>query len=260
MRGALPSFAARRAVSSQGPGEGLTTAQRQALPPGYDAVAEALASGRCPIAACSVAGRSLASDGVPLGEALAGLRETYQVVRSSAPDFAAVEAVSVAWSEETLAFLQEVSCEDPLTGLATPAHLRARLAEVYRSCEQQGRDVRREHALLVVDVSASRRRTRREAQARLPGVPVDLHFRDALELATVAEGLRSVFAGEETLARVGPGTVVALVRRGGDLGERVAMARAVLADLGIPDDVRLWVEGLPGQLDPASRLVGDLSL
>ena len=51
-------------------------------------------------------------------------------MRGDEPDFDATEALSVAWSEETLGYLHQVSCEDPLTGLATLAHLRARLAEL----------------------------------------------------------------------------------------------------------------------------------
>ena len=84
----------------------------------------------------------MACDGASLGEALSGLRETYAVLGDVAPDFSATEALSVAWSEATLEFLHDLSCEDPLTGLASLAHLRTRLAELYREGEREGRSVR----------------------------------------------------------------------------------------------------------------------
>ena len=96
------------------------------LPPGYDAVAEALVAGtelRWPPVRSWDA--TLARDGVSLGEALSGLGATYAALGGAVPDFAATEALSVAWSEATLEFLHDVTCEDPLTGLASvaaPAH------------------------------------------------------------------------------------------------------------------------------------------
>jgi GGDEF domain-containing protein len=195
-----------------------------------------------------------------LGEALAGLRETFRVARSSAPDVEAVEALSVAWSEASLEFLQDVSCEDPLSGLATQQHLRSRLAEIYREADRAGTEVRRSHALVLADTSSAARR----ARERLRGEgPVDLRFARALQLATVAEGVRMVFTGEETVARLGPDTVAALVRRAPgpgapDLGEAVARLRVVLADLDVPSDTRVWIEGLPGHVEHAAGLLADL--
>ena len=81
----------------------------------------------------------LARDGADLGEALDGLRATYARVQGGEPDFRALRALCIAWSEETLGYLHQLSCEDPLTGLASLAHLRARLSEVYRGAEQGGR-------------------------------------------------------------------------------------------------------------------------
>jgi hypothetical protein len=254
MRGSLPSFTRRRFEDSPEPGRG-TAASRHAVPLGFDAVGEALVSGRCPLAACGIVGRSLAGDGASLGEALAGLRETYQVTRGSVPDFAAAEALAVAWSDASLDFIADVSCEDPLTGLATQQHLLSRLNDVYREAHRSGMDVRRTHALVVADLSSSARSARESVR----GVgPVDLTFTRALQLATVAEGLRTVFTGDETVARLGPHTVTSLVRRTPGLGEALARTRVVLADLEVPRDTRLWIEGLPGQVEHAARLLGEL--
>jgi GGDEF domain-containing protein len=254
MRGSLPSFARRRTEDTPETGKGAE-ASRHDVPLGFDAVGEALVSGRCPLAACGFVGRTLAGDGASLGEALAGLRETFQVTRGSAPDFEAVEAFSVAWSDASLEFLQDVSCEDPLTGLATQQHLRSRLAEVYREAERAGTDVRRSHALVLADTSSAARRARQRARG---AGPVDLRFARALQLATVAEGMRTVFTGEETVARLGADMVAALVRREPGLGEAVARLRVVFADLDVPPDTRVWIEGLPGHVEHAAGLLADL--
>ena len=41
----------------------------------------------------------------------------------------------MAWSDATLEYLHDLSCEDPLTGLASLAHVRTRLDEIYREAE-----------------------------------------------------------------------------------------------------------------------------
>lgn len=217
------------------------------VPGGFEAVADALVSGGSAEVASAAAGRALASDGVSLGETLSGLRETYAALGGAAPDLAVVEALAVAWSEATLEFLHEVSCEDPLTGLATMPHLRARLAEVYREAEGEVRSTKVTHALVVVDVGGG---VGGEA-------PTDT-FTRALRFATVADAVRTVFPGEETIARVGPRRVVALARRGLDLPDRVAVVRTLLADLGLRR-ARTWVEGLPDDADVAVRVLSELA-
>ena len=269
MRGSLTSFARRRAVDSQTPGRELTTSERQSLPLGFDAVAEALVSGSSPLAACAVAGRVLAGDGASLGEALSGLKETYTALGGAMPDFTAVEALSVAWSEATLDFLQDVSCDDPLTGLASMAHLRTRLAELYREAERSGTSVRDGYALVVIETKASRQGARPEGstthtgwEARDASTPPSGGtdpFTRALRLAAVADTVRTVFSGEETIARLGVDRLTALVRRGSDLGETVAMLRMMLDDLDLSQDTRMWIEGLPGHPDSGVRLLGELS-
>jgi hypothetical protein len=247
MRNVLTPFSRRKVVDSPTPGRELTEPERRLLPGGFDAVGEALVCGETPVAACAVAGRALASDGVSLGEALAGLRATYTALGGAVPDFDAVEALSVAWSEATLDFLHDVSCEDPLTGLASLPHLRTRLAEVYREAERSGGSVRRSHALVVVEVGGGAG----------GGIPADA-FSTALRFAAVADALRTVFSGEETIARVGPHRVAVLVRRNPELPESVGMTRGMLADLEL-HDVRLWVEGLPTVGELAFRLLSELA-
>jgi GGDEF domain-containing protein len=232
---------------SRTPGRELSDAERRRVPAGFDAVAEALVSGRSPVAACAVVGRATARDGVSLAEALEGLAATHTALGGAVPDFTATEALSVAWSEATLEFLHELSCEDPLTGLATFSHLRTRVAEVYREAEHLGIPVPTTHALVVVDVVG--------APAEGAGAP----FTRALRLAAVAEALRTLFAGEETIARAGSDRILVLVRRAAELGETLAIARELFGDLDLPDLPRTWIEGLPPGPEGAVRLLSELA-
>ena len=122
-----------------------------ALPSRFEAVGEALASGSGLSNVCAVVGRELARDGVSLEETLQGLRRTCRLVLGSDPAYVEVEAVSVAWSEATLAYLHQLSCEDPLTGLSSLAHVRSRLTELYRGQLREDGDIRDAWALVVVD-------------------------------------------------------------------------------------------------------------
>ena len=244
----LTLFSRRRAVEQPAVEPQLTEAQRHEVPQGYDAVAEALVAGRSPVAACAVVGRDLASDGVSLGETLSGLGTTYRVLGAGVPDFAATESLAVAWSEATLDFLHDVTCEDPLTGLASAPHLRTRLTEVYRGADLAGASVRTTHALVVVDVPR-----------RSGGLLEAPAFGRALGLAAVAEVLREIFAGDETVARLGSDRVAALVRRTDTLGESVARVRATLERLPLPSHAGVWIEGLPGQSELGVRLLAELA-
>jgi hypothetical protein len=244
----LTLFSRRRAAEQPASERRLTDAQRREVPQGYDAVAEALVAGRDPIAACAVVGRDLACDGASLGEALSGLGATYRVAGAGVPEFAATESLAVAWSEATLDFLHDVTCEDPLTGLASAPHLRTRLTEVYRGAALAGESIRTTHALVVVDVPR-----------RSGGLLEAPAFGRALGLAAVAEVLREVFSGDETVARLGSDRVAALVRRTDTLGPSVSRVRTTLERLPLPASAGVWIEGLPGQPELGVRLLAELA-
>jgi GGDEF domain-containing protein len=244
------SFGRRRAASG-GEASGLELPEdvRQALPARFEAVGEALAAAADARPACAVVGRDVARDGAALGEALDGLRTTYDLVLGVEPDFASTEALSVAWSEATLEFLHALSCEDPLTGLTSFAHLRTRLEEIYREADQTAESVPRDHALVVLEMSAADPRQRPEHQ-----------FTRALHLVQVAEMARAVFAGGETIARLSTDRVVVVVRRLPHLGASVAMLRDLVGALELgATDVRVWIEGLPATSDSARRLLDELT-
>ena len=71
------------------------------------------------------AGLELGRDGVPLDDALDGLRQTCLAVTGRDPSYAVLRAVASGWSEATLGYLRQLTCEDPLTGLASLPHLAA---------------------------------------------------------------------------------------------------------------------------------------
>ena len=245
----FPTLTFRRAAHGVTTVPELPEDVRRALPSRFEAVAEALVSGADVGAACTVVGRDVARDGAALGEALSGLRATYHLVRGATPAFDAAEALSVAWSEATLEYLHDLSCEDPLTGLASLAHVRTRLDEIYRESELTDLGVARSHALVVVEL-------RFGAAMVLPGH----QFTRALRLVQVTEALRSVFSGGQTLGRLGLDRAVAVVQRTEDLGVSVGLLRDFLADLDLGSaDVRVWIEGLPGTAGSATRLLGELA-
>jgi len=237
----------QRAASASG--HDLPDDVRDALPMRFEAVGEALVARTDVIAACAVVGRNVARDGAALGEALSGLRSTYHLVLGTTPAFEAAEALSVAWSEATLEYLHDLSCEDPLTGLASLAHVRTRLDEIYREAELTDVGVPRSHALVIVELCF------RESLA-LPGHG----FTRALRLVQVTEAMRAVYSGGQTLGRLGLDRAAAVVPRSCDLGVSVSLLRDFLADLDLGSaDVRVWIEGLPASADSATRLLDDLA-
>jgi GGDEF domain-containing protein len=180
---------------------------------------------------------------------LDGLRTTFDLVIGVEPDFASVEALSIAWSEATLEFLHELSCEDPLTGMASFPHLRTRLDELYRDAARSGDSMSATHALVVVEMAAGDPRRRAEHQ-----------FTRALHFVQVAEMARAVFAGGETIARLSADRAAIVVQRLPQLGASVAMVRELLGDLDLGGtDVRVWIEGLPESPESATRLLDELA-
>lgn len=250
-----------------------TVAGRQAtsgVPARFAAVGEALVAGARPAAgpdglpvladglreACAVLGADLAGDGIPLTDALEDLRLTYDLVRGTAPDYGAVHALSVAWSDATLTYLHQLSCADPATGLASLGHLRAVLGGVYRAHPREGAVAER-HALVVVDiVEVSDPAGALLGEGRSGSTP----WTRALLLARLGDAARSVFAGSEEIARAGQHRVVVLAGRDDRLGRRTALVRT-LAESAVERDqqVRVWIEGLPGTELAAAQLLDELA-
>jgi hypothetical protein len=225
----------------------LTQTQLAALPPEFEAVGEALVSGSGAVDACEVLGHRLAADGVSLDEAFSGLAVTFRVVLGTPPAFAETRALSVAWGESILGYLHRLSCEDPVTGLATLAHLQSRLAELYRAEVSTGM-VASSHALVVLDLGSP-------GSPDGPGPEV---LAEDLRAVRAAETIRGAFAGEATIGRLSRHRLVVLTSRDELLARRVAVLRRLL-DSFVPTGARLWIEGLPRTGDAAAATLSELA-
>jgi hypothetical protein len=244
----LFALRARRPTAGPGTGGVLPPDVQARLPRRFGAVAEALVSGSDPTDACAVVGRDLALDGSSLEETMAALRRTWHAVRGCDPSYDATSALLVGWSEAALSYLHDLSCEDPMTGLSTRAHVRSRLGDLYR---QHGpADVHPAWALVLCELPGD-----------APGSgDVDPGHRLArsLRLSRVGEAARTVFAGGETVGRLAPHRVVVVAERGDRLGTRVRLLRSLVT--GLTDDPpRVWIEGLPGTDLAASQLLDELA-
>jgi hypothetical protein len=236
----------KRRATTDGPeasGE-LSPELRAALPPRFEAVGETLASGSGTVSACEVAGQAFAHDGRSLAEALDALATTVKLVLGAEPSYDDTRALAVAWSDATLGYLHDVSCDDPLTGLSSLAHLRSRVADVYRGPS----GLPDAHALVVVAA---------------PPWPDAASGRDdvltrSMRMARLGDTARTVFAGTETIGHVAPGRVVVLAARDERLGRRVGLLRRML-DGGAVAHTRVWIEGLPETDEVAALLLDELT-
>lgn len=219
----------------------LTEELRSLLAPRFEAVGEALAAGTSSVEACWVVGRAQAELGSSLGESLDGLRATTQLVVGRDPSFEESHALSLAWSESVLGYLHGLSCADPLTGLSTHAHIRERIAELYRNVVADAigaSSVSRSHALVVTDV----------------GDPLD-PVSAARRLTLLGQAARTVFSGSETIGQIGQNKVVVVAPRNERLADRVSLLRRMV----VRDASRVWIEGLPGSDASAVSLLDELA-
>lgn len=235
-------FARKR--NSAGPrpsGAELTEELRAHLAPDFEAVGEALAAGSSSVDACWVVGRTQAELGLSLGESLDRLRATTQLVVARDPLFEESHALSLAWSESVLGYLHGLSCADPLTGLSTHAHIRERIAELYRNAVADAigaNSVSRSHALVVTDVG----------DALLDPIST------ARRITLLGQTARTVFSGSETIGQVGH-KVVIVAPRNEALPERVSLLRRMV----VRETERVWIEGLPGTDASAVSLLDELA-
>ena len=224
--------------------------ESRGLPEGFEAVAESLLAHGSAVQACTEVGRRMALDGASVEEALAGLRGTWRTVGGADPDFDAITALVGAWSETTLEVVGNISCEDPLTGLGSVAHLRSCLGALYRGQRQDGAHPRDSHALVVVDLPSDGRGPvhGRASMAR------------ALRMATLGEGARAVFPGNEVIGRLGATRIAVLGARDARLGVRVRLLRRLVEGMELSGHPpRVWIEGLPGTDLASGRLLDELS-
>ncbi|MQY04941.1 hypothetical protein [Actinomadura macrotermitis] len=200
--------------------------------PAVEFVLAAACDGHGLAAACARLGQARGRAGVGIAETLGDLGALFTELRWPHPPLALVRCTAEGWAESGL-LPPAGTCEDPLTGLMTPAYLRSRLAELYRTAAAPGG-----HVLVMVDLPENTEPWQRLARA-----------------VVVGHDLRTVFTGGETLSLVGTGRVVALAPAGPGLGRAVAGARELLARTLEGEDLEVWVERLPCDLTVALALL-----
>jgi hypothetical protein len=206
-------------------------------------LADAVREGRPDVADVALeVGASAARLGVPLHEVLDHVERAYA---GQEPSFEATRVAVLAWAEWALVLHADVSCEDPLTSLATAAYLRSRIAEVYRGAERDGHRVADRNVIVVVE---------------LPPRHTGHEIEHSLRALDVAEAMRAVFAGDETVAQISPRRFVALVGRERADVLSMSLLRILLERvLGSQLHPRLWVEELPASADGVARVLAGLS-
>ena len=227
-----------------------------------DLVCEAVLAGADPDNALVELARARAEAGAGLGETLQDVAALHAVLTvpdnhdglvAADPDATPARLLRVtamAWSDVLVQQLADGEVRDGLTGLANTAYLRARLREIYRAAAADGYPVRSRHVLVVVAVDL----------AHAPG------WSRLAAMVLLADVLRTAFDGGQTLATIGPATMVVLAERDGRISERTAATRwLTAARLGVDPQLSriavptVWLEPLPDTHEAACRLVTDLA-
>ncbi|MFD8499305.1 GGDEF domain-containing protein [Amycolatopsis sp. NPDC059657] len=227
--------------------------------PEVDAVCAALLRGGRAEVALAGLGRARAAAGAGLAETLNDLAALHAVLAEPdavdgfvSPDPDATPArllrlTALAWADVATDQIAHTEVTDPLTGLPTAAYLRTRLGEVYRQAERDERAAAEEHLLLVVSMDFSGV----AGWSRLTG------------MILVADAIRAVFDGGESVASLGPSTAAALVPRDGRIASRGVLLRRELnerlsidAQLRDIEPARISIVRLPASHHAACELLG----
>lgn len=225
-----------------------------------DRVCEAMLAGKDPDEALVKLGRARALAGSGLGETLQDVAALHAVLTVPGDGIVAADPdamparllriTALAWSDVLIRQLANTEACDGLTGLTNGAYLRTRLREVYREAAARAADPRSQYVLVVISPDL----THTSGWSRLAA------------MVLLADVLRGVFDGGQTLATIGPNTLLVLAERDGRLSERVASTRWLAADrLGVDPQLKeigppaVWLEKLPGTHAAACRLVSELA-
>lgn len=228
-----------------------------------DLVCEAMLTGAGPDEALTKLAKARALAGSGLGETLQDVAALHAVLTGPEDSDGMVGAdpdamparllrvTALAWSDVLVRQLACTEACDGLTGLANAAYLRARLREIYREADSIGVEARSRHVLVVVS----------------PAIGGTSGWSRLAAMVLLADVLRGVFDGGQTLATVGPTTMLVLAERDDRLSRRIATVRWVAADrLGVDRQLRevgppsIWLERLPATHAGACRLVTELGL
>jgi hypothetical protein len=212
--------------------------------------------------ALSGLGRARAEAGAGLDETLTDLAALHAVLTNAdvrdgliatdpnAAPTKLVRAAALAWAEASFGELRNAETTENLTNLATLAYLRTRLGEVYRQAVRLGVPAAETHALLVVtlDLSAV------TGWARL------------MAMVLVADALREIFDGGESIALLGPSVAAVLAERDTGFGDRALSAGWLITErLAVDPQLKstnrpvVRLERLPATQQEAKSLLQTIS-
>jgi hypothetical protein len=207
-------------------------------------------------------GRARAEAGAGLDETLTDLAALHAVLTTpestdgliaTDPDAAPTSMIRVAalaWADASSGELRKAEATENLTSLATHAFLRTRLGEVYRQSARERVPVSESHSLLAVTLDLS----------QVTGWP------RLMAMVLVADVLREVFDGGESIALLGPSVAAVLAAREPTFGDRALTAGWLITQrLSVDSQLArgrrplLRVEKLPDTLDEARDLLRRVS-
>ena len=212
--------------------------------------------------ALSSLGRARAQAGAGLDETLTDLAALHAVLTNvevrdgliatdpNAAPTVLVRAAALAWADASFGELRNAETTENLTSLTTHAYLRTRLGEVYRGAERAGVRAAETHALLVVTLDLF----------SVTG------WSRLMAMVLVADALREIFDGGESIAILGPSVAVVLAERDPSFGDRALSAGwliterlAVDQQLETASKPTLRLERLPPTQEAARELLQEVS-
>ena len=208
-------------------------------------VADAMRHRRDVRAAGAALGRRRAGAGVTLEETRLDARVAADVAALSADTAAAlVDAVTDGWVDSCLGELSSAGCLDAATSLTTAAYLLTRLRELYVYEQVRARSAARTHILAIVRCQAA-------------PAPLDRDVR----VSALHRSMRAVLRVDDTIARVGPHTVAALIERRGGLDVALQQLRAEVTGPGHEGRAAaasMWTEALPEDVEQLTTRIRGL--
>lgn len=229
--------------------------------PQVDAVCRDVVAGAELVPSIGALGRARAEGGAGLAETLSDVAALHAVLEhpgetaglvAADPDAVPgwlLRASALGWAEVMLAQLARGEVTDALTGLVTVSYLQTRLHEVYRECAVQGIPPGEHYALISIRLDTGSATGWSAVAAKV----------------LLADVLRCVFDGGETICAVNARTAVVLSRRDERLAMRMASVR-LLAEQRLHTDSQLRgvprpsirQRHLPSGYDSACELLNDL--
>jgi hypothetical protein len=197
--------------------------------------------------------RTYADIGEGIPRFLDDLESAYRALGRRRPGRRLIRHASEAWGDEIMSLVRDLTCADPLTGLASLSHLRLRVAELHRS-ESAARRLHLEGEPWALVIVATRN------GSPLNPTPIGQALRPQLHLASLGQAIRTVIPRLETAAAVNPHTLVGLVGDSAYAVRRlVEMADALARSMAQSDSAIVRVEPRPATLRQTDRLLDELT-